>query len=83
MSALLAYIPFVYPIQIFHDWWYLLLLPMAFGISVIYKALRDPTLEHYWRQVTIMTVQIVTGMIALAIVLVILVQVIVPNLPAE
>jgi len=83
MNALLAYIPFVYPLQFVHDWWYLLLIPMAFGISVIYKALRDPTLEHYWRQVLVMTVQIVAGMIALSIVLVILVQIILPNLPAE
>ena len=56
---------------------------LSFGISVVYKAMRMPSLEGFWRQVTIMTSQIILYMIALAIVLVILVQVVIPRLPAE
>jgi hypothetical protein len=79
----LAYIPFVHPLNCFHEWWYVLLLPLAFGISVIYKAVRVPTLEGFWRLVAIMTAQIVLAMIALAIALIILVNVLIPLVPAE
>jgi len=83
MAMLLGYIPFVQPINLFHAWWYVLLIPLAFGISVIYKALRVYDLNTFWWQVGVMTVQIVLAMIALAICLVLLVQVVVPMLPVR
>ena len=83
MTDLVGYIPFLHPINTFQGFWYLLVLPLSFGISVIYKAMRMPSLDGFWRQVTIMTAQIILYMIALAIVLVILVQVVIPRLPAE
>ena len=83
MIHLCAYIPFVHPLNIFHEWWYVLLIPLAFGISVIYKAVRVPTLEGFWRLVAIMTAQIVLAMVALAIALIILVNVLIPLVPAE
>jgi hypothetical protein len=79
---LAGYIPFVDPINVFHDWWYLLLIPLSFGISVIYRAVKMPVLDHYWRAVSMMTVQIVLVMVALAIALVVLVQLVIPRLPA-
>ena len=82
MSALAAYIPFVHPLNA-HDWWYLLLVPLALGISMIYKAMRMRTLHGYAWHVGVMTTQIVLAMIALAICLTILVQLIIPALPAE
>jgi hypothetical protein len=83
VTALLAYIPFLEPIEFFHDWWYLLLIPLSFGISVIYKAMRMRTLDRYWRHVAIMTTQIVAAMIALSILLIVLVQVIIPIIPVQ
>ena len=83
MTDLLAYIPFVEPIHALQDWWYLLLIPLAFGIAVIYKALRSSQLQHYWQSVLVMTGQIVAAMIALALVLVFLVQVLVPLIPVD
>ena len=80
---MLAYVPFLDPIDVFHDWWYLLLVPLAFGISVIYRALKLQSLDHYWRAVFSMTAQIIVGMIGLGIALLILVVVILPWLPAE
>jgi chorismate mutase len=80
MTAL-AYIPFVQPLNALQDWWYLLLVPLAFGIAVIYKALRLRHLEHFWRHVAVMTAQIVLAMIGLAICLAVLVQVLRPRLP--
>lgn len=82
-AALASYIPFVHPINLFFTWWYLLLIPLAFGISVIYKAMRVYDLSTFWWQVAVMTVQIVLAMIGLAICLVILVQVVVPLLPVR
>ena len=83
MTDLVGYIPFLHPINALQGFWYLLVLPLSFGISVIYKAMRMPGLEGFWRQVAIMTAQIILYMIALAIVLVVLVQVVIPRLPAE
>ncbi len=83
MISLLAYIPFLDPINAFHDWWYLLLLPLSFGISVIYKGMRMWHLERFWREVTVMTIQIVAGMIALAIGLALFVQLVIPLLPMD
>lgn len=81
MSILFGYVPFITPLSIFHTWWYLLLVPLALGISMIYKALRLRDLRTYWREVAVMTAQIVLAMIGLAIALVILVQLVIPMLP--
>jgi hypothetical protein len=78
-----SYIPFLYPINALHDYPHLLLIPLAFGISVVYKALRMRRLDGYWRHVAIMTTQVVLAMVALAIGLTILVQVVVPRLPVH
>ena len=83
MSELLAYIPFVHPINLFQDWWWVLLLPLSFGISVIYKAMRVEALSQMWRHVAVMTAQIVLVMIALAIGLMLLVQWIIPMFAAS
>ncbi len=73
-----AYIPFLDPIGMFHTWWYLLLIPLAFGISVVYRALKLQNLDHYWRAVFTMTAQIVLAMIGLGVGLVVLVSLILP-----
>lgn len=64
MSALLAWRPFIDPLEVHAAWW-LFLVPLALGISLAYKAVRLPTLEHYWRQVGLMTAQIVLAMVLL------------------
>jgi hypothetical protein len=84
MTSLPAgWVPFVDPINVFHDWWYLLLIPLSFGISVIYRALKMRNLDRFWRAVAMMTVQIVLVMAALAVALVVLVELAIPLLPAE
>lgn len=74
---LLAYRPFIDPINL-HDWWFLLLGPMALGISVAYKAIRMTDLKDYVRQVILMTVQIILGMIGLGIASYLFVQHVLP-----
>lgn len=64
----LPYRPFLDPVRLpVHTRWYLLLLPMSFGVAVVYKAVMLQTMERYWRQVGYLTAQIVVGMILLAI----------------
>ena len=83
MTLLGGYIPFVEPLNVLHDYWYLLLVPLSFGISVIYKAMRLPTLDRFWSQVALMTTQIVIAMVALAVALALFIQIVIPMLPAE
>ena len=80
---LVGYVPFIDPINVFHDWWYLLLVPLSFGISVVYRALKMQNLDRFWRAVVMMTAQIVVVMAALAAALVVLVELVIPWLPAE
>jgi hypothetical protein len=61
----LAWRPFLDPIDA-HRWWYLLLIPLALGVSMAYKAVRTQNLRRYPIEVVIMTGQVVLGMIALA-----------------
>lgn len=80
---MLAWIPFIHPLNVFHDWWYLLLLPLSLGIAIIYKGVRMPNLQRFWRETLILASQIVLGMVGLAVIVTVLVQVIIPLLPAE
>ena len=76
----LGWIPFLEPMNLFHQWWYLLLLPLAFGLAVTYKAIRVPTLKFYWWQVALMTAQIVCGVVALGVLVALFVQFAIPFL---
>ena len=77
MTGTIGYIPLLEPLNALQGVWYLLLIPLAFGISVIYKAMRLPDLDQFWRHTALMTTQIVLAMVALAICLAILVQVLI------
>ncbi len=61
-----SYRPFIDPIDL-HGHWYLLLIPLAFGVSMAYKAVRVKTMDRYWRNVFAMTAQIVVGMLLLGL----------------
>jgi hypothetical protein len=62
------YRPFIDPLEV-HGWWWWMLIPMSLGIAVVYKAVRVRTVNERWapylREVGIMTVQIVVGMVML------------------
>jgi len=78
MNWLLAYVPFLDPVDWVHDWWYFLIIPMCFGIATIHKALRMDDLHRFWREVASLTVVIMLYMIGLAIALVLIVQLAIP-----
>lgn len=65
-SSPFSYRPFLDPIEL-HGHWYLLLIPLAFGVSMAYKAVRVKVMDHYWRNVLAMTVQVVLGMLLLGL----------------
>jgi hypothetical protein len=73
----LAYRPFLDPIEL-HRLWFLLLIPLTVGIAVAYKAVRVPDHKVFPRQVLVMSVQIVLGMMALGLGAYLLVNVVLP-----
>ena len=77
---MLGWTPFLEPMNAMQSWWYLLLIPLVFGISVIYRALRVEDYAIYWQSVIIMTVQIVLGIVGIAIALGVFVQWVIPLL---
>jgi hypothetical protein len=77
---MLAWTPFVEPMNAMQPIWYLLLLPMVFGISVVYRALREMQYATYWRSVAVMTGQVVIGIVGIAVALGLFVQIVIPLL---
>lgn len=78
-----TYIPFITPMHFLQPWWYLLLLPLAFGISLVYKAMHLSNLDRLLQSTLVMTLQIVLAVIALGIALIVVVQVLIPLIPVE
>lgn len=83
MSALLAWTPFLEPLPDAQHWWWVLVLPMALGVALSYKAIRTKDLARYPRDVASMTLQIVAAVVGIAVGLHLLVVVLLPYLPAE
>lgn len=80
LSGVLAYRPFLEPLPLHGAAWWLLIIPLALGVSVVYKAVRAQTLERYWRGVAAMTAQIVVVMVLLAVGVHVLVEFVIPML---
>ena len=87
LPAGLAYIPFLDPLPGVTHFWLALLVPLAFAVSMSWKAVRGSSLSKglsaYWKSVFIMTVQILLAVAGIAVGLFILVQLLLPRLPAE
>lgn len=81
-SSPFSYRPFLDPIEL-HGHWYLLLIPLAFGVAMAYKAVRVKTMDHYWRNVFLMTAQVVVGLLLLAIASYFLVELFAPSIAAH
>ncbi len=67
-AMLPPYRPFIDPIQV-HGLWWLMVIPMALGVAVVYKAVRvsNPGTAPYWLGVLKMMLEIIAGMILLAV----------------
>ncbi len=61
-----AWRPMLDPLPI-GEYWPFLLIPLALGISIAYKAVRVGSREAYLKSVVMMTTQIVLAMIAMGV----------------
>ncbi|GJM19554.1 MAG: hypothetical protein DHS20C14_17670 [Phycisphaeraceae bacterium] len=75
----LAWTPFIDPIDA-NAFWYLLIIPMAIGIALAFKAVRVGEMRKYPRHVAMMTAQIILGVVVLAIASFIVIDKLVPIL---
>lgn len=78
-----AWTPFLQPLPAAHRWWWLLIVPIAVGVSLAWKAVRLEEPDRWQRPVAIMSGQIVLAVAGIALGLFILVQIVLPLLPAE
>lgn len=83
MSALIAWVPFLQPITALGNAWWLLMVPLVFGVAVVHRAVQDQSMDGYWGRVIRLTVKAnaVLGSLALAIYL--FVYFIIPLLRAD
>jgi hypothetical protein len=57
--------PFYQPLPVW-DYWYLLLLPLCLGISIVYKSIKVRTMSQMPREAAVIFVMILLGMILAA-----------------
>ncbi len=67
-AARLAWVPFLEPIDL-HGYWLVLAVPLSFGIALVYKTLRLPTLDGLAGQALRLTATILLCMAAAAVAL--------------
>lgn len=79
MNPLTLATPFLDPSQA-HDTWYLMIIPMVIFVAIGYKAVRTKDMDGYWREVLVFVLQVLGGMVALALVFMVVVNVVVPLL---
>jgi hypothetical protein len=83
LSTVLAHTPFIEPLPLAHRYWWLLIVPVAIGVSMAWKAVRLKSLDDYWRHVVSMAVQVILGVAGIAVGLYVLIILVLPHLPAE
>jgi hypothetical protein len=66
--------PFWQPLPVW-DYWYLLLLPLCVGVSVVYKAIKCRDMKQVPREAAVIFVMIILGMVLAAALLLLLVRV--------
>lgn len=66
--------PFWQPLPVW-DYWYLLLLPLCLGISIVYKSIKVRTMRQMPREAGVIFVMIILGMALAAAALLVLTRV--------
>lgn len=66
LAFVLAWRPFIDPMDA-HAWWFLLLLPIAFLVSLAWKSVRIDNVKRLPRPVIVMTAQVVLAMLGLGL----------------
>jgi len=78
-AATLAYRPFLDPLDL-HRYWFVLIVPLAFGTAVAYKGVKVRRMETYWRQVLRMTLAVVVAMVVIGFASFVFVRFVFPRL---
>jgi hypothetical protein len=65
-GALRAFEPFRQPLPVW-DYWYLLLIPLCVGISIVYKSIKCREMKQVPREATVIFSMIVLGMVTAAV----------------
>ena len=80
---ILGWIPFMAPMPGVQQTWLWLLVPLIFGIAIMYKAVRMESVagRTFWKQTIFVTIQVLGVFLGLALGFLLLVQVLVPLLP--
>lgn len=78
----LGYIPLLQPCGWFGTHWWVLMVPLVFGIAVAYRATHDATIAGFWRGVTRFTTKSMVAMVILAVMMYLFVYLVLPRLPA-
>jgi hypothetical protein len=60
--------PFLDPLPL-HGAWLVLLAPVVVALAVVYKAIKLPRIEHFGREVAVLSVQVVGLLVLAAVVL--------------
>jgi len=69
-----AFEPFRQPLPVW-DYWYLLLIPLCAGISIVYKAIKCREMRQVPREAGVILLMILLGMALAAVALLVLVRV--------
>ena len=80
---LLGWTPLIDPMPGIQSKWLWLLPILVLGIAMMYKAIRVADLARWPREVSTQTIQVLGAILGLAIGLYLLVQIVVPVLPAN
>ncbi|MDP7070749.1 MAG: hypothetical protein QF561_05305 [Phycisphaerales bacterium] len=76
----IAWIPFLQPLPALVAGWYLLCIPLVLGVSMVYRAVWTDQDGPWMRQVAVMSLLLVAGLIGVGIFLAVFVQAVLPTL---
>ena len=83
IGSLLAWIPFAHPMPGVQQHWLWILPVLVLGIAMMYKSIRVGEVSRWPREVAMMTGQVLLAFAGFAIGLFVLVQLVLPILPAN
>jgi hypothetical protein len=75
LAASAEYVPFLSPLPVW-NWWYLLLLPLCAGVSIVWKSIKCKSMMSVPREAAIIFLWILLAMAIAAVVLAGLVQIV-------
>lgn len=83
MSDLVAWLPFLQPITALGNAWWLLMVPLVFGVAVVHRAVQDQSMDGYWGRVIRLTVKANAVLSLLALAIYLFVYFVIPLLRAD